>query len=122
MATLYKCTDCGKLFPLEKGIDHDEGFLCHTCIQNEHYRQMDEMLNDPAHINYVVDDIFIEDTHHRKNIRLMVIFAALLLLFTIITTLILAIRSRYEENYQPSNINGKWNQTSQEKSNRKGGM
>ena len=55
-----KCTECGKNIDFDKGINHKEGFICHTCIQDEHYARLDALLKDPTHKDIPIDDIFTE--------------------------------------------------------------
>lgn len=115
-----ECTECHNIVPFDKGIDHDEGFICHICIQNEHYCQLTEFENDPLHKNVPVEDLFHPTKPHLRTF-IIAMCLGLIALLTILITILK--QGEHDEQTTPtSDYDRKWNQETQENLNRKRGM
>lgn len=54
-----ECVICHCFTSKGHGIqDHNIGFTCNTCLQDEYYAQMEDLINDPLHKDIEIDDIF----------------------------------------------------------------
>jgi hypothetical protein len=55
-----KCVECGTTTSKFHGVIEDFGFVCNICILLEHEHNMVDLINDPAHANIPIEDIFVD--------------------------------------------------------------
>ena len=108
MVEYIECTECHNIVEYDKGIDHEKGFICHICIQDDFYKRLDEFENDPLHKDIPVEDLF--KSQEKKFIKTYIIALCLSLLAIIsIITIIIKQGDNNEQDNQPSQCSREWN-------------
>lgn len=57
---LRTCTNCLCITSKFHGCEEENGFICSTCLQEEHEYAVEEFINDPKHKGVPIEELFTE--------------------------------------------------------------
>lgn len=64
------CVECDCTTSINHGEKHGIEFTCNSCLQDDIYAQMDEFLEDEAHKNVPIEDLFQEQSFIKRFFKL----------------------------------------------------